>query len=181
MIYIQKEQELYHHGVKGMKWGVRKQNRDGSLTESGYSKYYTNGRLNSKGRKARRQAEHVKTFGNKSTAGRVLGYGLSAYSTKWSYTGASAISLFLHAKGNVTITKMRMEGASYNKRKAVAAAYIASMAAVKVASVLPLAKATYKDVRYQYSDSYRAKTDALAKLKDTERGQRNSGNKKRKK
>ena len=46
--------ELYHHGVKGMKWGVRRyQNADGSLTEAGKKravdkfakKYYRNTRI----------------------------------------------------------------------------------------------------------------------------------------
>ena len=32
--------ELYHHGVKGMRWGVRRyQNNDGSLTPAGKKKY----------------------------------------------------------------------------------------------------------------------------------------------
>lgn len=33
--------ELYHHGIKGMKWGVRRfQNSDGSLTPAGEKRYY---------------------------------------------------------------------------------------------------------------------------------------------
>lgn len=34
--YIYKTNELYHHGIKGMKWGIRRyQNKDGSLTDAG--------------------------------------------------------------------------------------------------------------------------------------------------
>lgn len=33
--------ELYHHGIKGQKWGVRRfQNKDGSLTPAGKKRYY---------------------------------------------------------------------------------------------------------------------------------------------
>lgn len=33
--------ELYHWGIKGQKWGVRRyQNSDGTLTEAGKKRYY---------------------------------------------------------------------------------------------------------------------------------------------
>ena len=35
------EYVLYHHGIKGMRWGVRRyQNKDGSLTDRGKKRYY---------------------------------------------------------------------------------------------------------------------------------------------
>ena len=45
--------ELYHHGIKGMRWGIRRyQNPDGSLTAAGRKKYakeeYRNNKLSAK-------------------------------------------------------------------------------------------------------------------------------------
>lgn len=48
------ENELYHHGVKGQKWGIRKyQNEDGSLTQAGRQRYLDGGgKSTSRGEKA---------------------------------------------------------------------------------------------------------------------------------
>ena len=40
MRYYNHSAELYHHGIKGQKWGIRRfQNKDGSLTKAGEKRY----------------------------------------------------------------------------------------------------------------------------------------------
>ena len=53
MEYYVRSDELQHHGIKGMKWGIRRyQNKDGSLTKAGVKRYYNkDGSLTKKGEK----------------------------------------------------------------------------------------------------------------------------------
>lgn len=67
--------DLYHHGIKGMKWGVRRfQNEDGSLTSAGKQRYSV-GEAKQNLKNARRERtkadyEFAKAFNRASGAGQ---------------------------------------------------------------------------------------------------------------
>lgn len=60
--------ELYHHGIKGMKWGVRRyQKEDGSLTSAGKKRYHKNESYRSKlAIKAKKKSERFQTQADKA-------------------------------------------------------------------------------------------------------------------
>lgn len=57
--YIVKQTELYHHGIKGMKWGVRRfQKKDGTLTPAGKKRYDEPNTSNENGQKVKKKSKH---------------------------------------------------------------------------------------------------------------------------
>ena len=76
---IMDQNELYHHGIKGQKWGVRRyQNPDGSLTNAGKKKYGTKSNyekvLKAKGLKAKVKAQKEREKQNARTEAEVAKY-----------------------------------------------------------------------------------------------------------
>ena len=66
---------LYHHGIKGQHWGIRRfQNQDGSLTPAGRERYYPNDVDGAKKNLDNAKADYKKAVNNysKSTYGGMV-------------------------------------------------------------------------------------------------------------
>lgn len=127
------ENELYHHGIKGMRWGVRRyQNEDGSYTRAGRKRYGMDLDINDKSRtniakirlgEARRRLDVAKT-NNSTNTSRLAELKIRERSAKRAIKEAKDIDAGAKrlAKGE-TIT-----GNSFKAALGYAAAYVGSKA-----------------------------------------------------
>lgn len=115
--------ELYHHGIQGQKWGVRRyQNEDGSLTEEGRIHYY--GRAESKAfdksahgyQKALNKTDKVRAKADVKRAR----YGYKMDRLKQKLNGNEAHDARIQSKIDKSRSKYEEANAVYNKGAKVA-------------------------------------------------------------
>lgn len=120
--------ELYHHGIKGQKWGIRRyQNPDGSLTPEGKAKYGTIDNFNRNykrdaireglqrkvqanvNRSAKRGSEYIKQG---HTKGRTIGHGVARQAAMEVGALAAAAMIGGYVGKRVVSGKMGMDSAA---------------------------------------------------------------------
>lgn len=85
--------ELYHHGIKGQKWGVRRfQNEDGSLTSNGRQHYKKNTEVKSnmheRRRKYRKQAKIAAAIAGGLAGGSIAAINAGGFASDIAYSKA---------------------------------------------------------------------------------------------
>ena len=116
--YNDYENELYHYGTKGMKWGVRKyQNADGSLTPAGEKRYGNDpvgrAKLNVKSAKKEYNKSFNKAY-NYSTTPRFTKKGKAERDRRWEDT-YDKLDKLDKAKADYKATKTKTNKAAVEK------------------------------------------------------------------
>ena len=87
--------ELYHHGIKGQRWGVRRyQNPDGSLTDEGRKRQYYRQRVN----RELKYVDDVNTIVDSLSENEKRMLGMKSNDTKWIEDDARAETVVNIAK-----------------------------------------------------------------------------------
>lgn len=131
--------ELYHHGIKGQKWGYRRyQNEDGTFTEAGKERYNVNesGKITGEGKrkfridqraiKGQREYEKGNTIGNIQSKKTIINTALGIIG------GLSLKAAFSGVDGNRLISKGEV-----NARRAllgIGAVSVAALASTEIAA-----------------------------------------------
>lgn len=134
-----KTKELYHHGIKGQKWGYRRyQNEDGTFTEAGKERYNVNesGKITGEGKrkfridqraiKGQREYEQGNTIGGIQSKKTIINTALGIIG------GLSLKTAFSGVDGNRLISKGEV-----NARRAllgIGAVSVAALASTEIAA-----------------------------------------------
>lgn len=159
--------ELYHHGIKGQKWGIRRyQNEDGSLTEAGKKKQlmseYRSARKDYRSSELRyRKAAREDKKAQSRTSSREERYEKSENLNKAFFDSLRKQSAFRQAKEKVK---------DYKTYKAINVGKIAAATAIGVVGTIAIAKVSNslinKAAKYVNESVLNSLNDIASKIPD---------------